>query len=68
MQNNQFNKTRRITTTTKQNKRNHNNKISISKTAEAEKELPEKITFSGSLTVGALAEELGKEPSELIKN
>lgn len=31
------------------------------------KELPEKITFSGTLTVGALAEELGKEPSELIK-
>ncbi|MFC8050839.1 translation initiation factor IF-2, partial [Bacillus subtilis] len=31
------------------------------------KELPEKITFSGTLTVGALAEELGKEPSEIIK-
>ncbi len=31
------------------------------------KELPEKITFSGSLTVGELAGELGKEPSEIIK-
>ncbi|MBD8068259.1 translation initiation factor IF-2 [Bacillus sp. PS06] len=32
-----------------------------------EKKLPEKITFSGSLTVGELAKELGKEPSEIIK-
>ncbi|TXC91917.1 translation initiation factor IF-2 [Metabacillus litoralis] len=31
------------------------------------KELPSKITFSGSLTVGELASELGKEPSEIIK-
>lgn len=30
-------------------------------------ELPEKITFSGSLTVSELAGKLGKEPSELIK-
>ncbi|WP_230959094.1 translation initiation factor IF-2, partial [Bacillus amyloliquefaciens] len=37
------------------------------KPLKPKKELPEKITFSGSLTVGALAEELGKEPSELIK-
>ncbi|WP_453996870.1 translation initiation factor IF-2 [Bacillus nitroreducens] len=32
-----------------------------------EKKLPEKITFIGSLTVGELAKELGKEPSEIIK-
>ncbi|MFC4320140.1 translation initiation factor IF-2 [Litchfieldia salsa] len=32
-----------------------------------EKKLPEKITFSGSLTVGELAKALGKEPSEIIK-
>jgi translation initiation factor IF-2 len=30
-------------------------------------ELPDKITFSGSLTVGELAKRLGKEPSEIIK-
>lgn len=32
-----------------------------------EKKLPEKIVFSGSLTVGELAKKLGKEPSEIIK-
>ncbi|MCY9268224.1 translation initiation factor IF-2, partial [Bacillus licheniformis] len=31
------------------------------------KELPEKIEFTNSMSVGALAEELGKEPSEIIK-
>ncbi|WP_096199401.1 translation initiation factor IF-2 [Bacillus sp. FJAT-45350] len=31
------------------------------------KELPSKITYSGSLTVGELAGKLNKEPSELIK-
>lgn len=30
-------------------------------------ETPDKITFSGSLTVGDLAKKLGKEPSEIIK-
>ncbi|HDR4266658.1 TPA: translation initiation factor IF-2 [Bacillus anthracis] len=30
-------------------------------------ETPDKITFSGSLTVGDLAKELSKEPSEIIK-
>lgn len=32
-----------------------------------EKELPSKITFSESLTVGELAKKLGREPSEIIK-
>jgi translation initiation factor IF-2 len=32
-----------------------------------EKKLPEKITFTGSLTVGELAGKLGKEPSEIMK-
>ncbi|AQQ53717.1 translation initiation factor IF-2 [Planococcus lenghuensis] len=32
-----------------------------------EKELPEKITFSESLSVGELAKKLGREPSEIIK-
>lgn len=31
------------------------------------KEIPGKITFTGSLTVGELAEKLQKEPSEIIK-
>ncbi|MRX70634.1 translation initiation factor IF-2 [Bacillus lacus] len=31
------------------------------------KELPSKITFSGSLSVGELAGKLGKEPAEIIK-
>ncbi|WP_017727354.1 translation initiation factor IF-2 [Halalkalibacterium ligniniphilum] len=31
------------------------------------KPLPDKITYSGSLTVGELADKLNKEPSELIK-
>ncbi|WLR43504.1 translation initiation factor IF-2 [Bacillus carboniphilus] len=33
----------------------------------APKELPSKIVYSGTLTVGELAEKLGKEPSEIIK-
>jgi len=35
--------------------------------AKPKKELPSKITFTGSLTVGELAAKLGKEPSEIIK-
>ena len=31
-------------------------------------ETPDKITFSGSLTVGDLAKKLSKEPSEIIKS
>ncbi|MCR2820678.1 translation initiation factor IF-2 [Lederbergia panacisoli] len=34
---------------------------------QKQKELPEKITFSGSLSVGELAKKLHREPSELIK-
>lgn len=61
-------KTRRITTTKKNKRNNNNNKNQHQqKPVKPKKELPEKITFSGTLTVGALAEELGKEPSELIK-
>ncbi|WP_438421941.1 translation initiation factor IF-2 [Bacillus siamensis] len=67
VQNNQFNKNKKNNNKNK-NKRNHNNKNQYQqKPLKPKKELPEKITFSGSLTVGALAEELGKEPSELIK-
>lgn len=66
VQNNQFNKNKK--NNNNKNKRNHNNKNQYQqKPLKPKKELPEKITFSGSLTVGALAEELGKEPSQLIK-
>ncbi|HLR10703.1 MAG TPA: translation initiation factor IF-2 [Sporosarcina sp.] len=34
---------------------------------KVQKELPEKITFYESLTVGELADKLGREPSEIIK-
>ncbi|MEC3653557.1 translation initiation factor IF-2 [Bacillus siamensis] len=71
VQNNQFNKNKKNNNNNNnknKNKRNHNNKNQHQqKPLKPKKELPEKITFSGSLTVGALAEELGKEPSELIK-
>ncbi|WP_415272755.1 translation initiation factor IF-2 [Bacillus siamensis] len=68
VQNNQFNKNKKNNNNKNKNKRNHNNKNQYQqKPLKLKKELPEKITFSGSLTVGALAEELGKEPSELIK-
>ncbi|MDM5301781.1 translation initiation factor IF-2 [Bacillus subtilis] len=67
VQNNQFNKNKK-NNNNKKNKRNNNNKNQYQqKPVKPKKELPEKITFSGTLTVGALAEELGKEPSELIK-
>jgi translation initiation factor IF-2 len=33
----------------------------------ANNDIPDKITFSGSLTVAELARDLGKEPSEIIK-
>ncbi|WP_273125593.1 translation initiation factor IF-2 [Metabacillus sp. HB246100] len=53
-------------------KRNNNNKkqkgsFQQQQPPKPKKELPSKITFSGSLTVGELASELGKEPSEIIK-
>ncbi|MCY8118726.1 translation initiation factor IF-2 [Bacillus spizizenii] len=67
VQNNQFNKNKK-NNNNKKNKRNHNNKNQHQqKPVKPKKELPEKITFSGTLTVGGLAEELGKEPSEIIK-
>ncbi|MBE4908688.1 translation initiation factor IF-2 [Bacillus luteolus] len=56
------------------NKNNNNNKNKYNQhqnqqvaPKKPEKKLPEKITFVGSLTVGELAKELGKEPSEIIK-
>ncbi|WP_026559310.1 translation initiation factor IF-2 [Bacillus sp. J37] len=50
----------------KNNKKSKGNQ-SFQQQPKPKKELPEKITFSGSLSVGELAGELGKEPSEIIK-
>ncbi|WP_299090147.1 translation initiation factor IF-2 [uncultured Metabacillus sp.] len=50
-------------------KNNKKNKGNFQQQAQPKpkKELPSKITFTGSLTVGELASKLGKEPSEIIK-
>ncbi|QCJ42071.1 translation initiation factor IF-2 [Bacillus sp. S3] len=58
-----------------QNRNNHNNKKKKAHTPvqhtqpvkKKEKELPAKITFSESLTVGELAKKIYREPSEIIK-
>ncbi|QED47584.1 translation initiation factor IF-2 [Cytobacillus dafuensis] len=54
------------------NKNKNNNKGRVQQTQAAQapkkvKELPEKITFSESLTVAELAKKLYREPSEIIK-
>ncbi|WP_050614817.1 translation initiation factor IF-2 [Bacillus testis] len=51
------------------NKKQHNsgNKTPQMHTPRKEKELPKKITFTESLTVGELAKKLHREPSEIIK-
>lgn len=55
----------------KQNRNNRKgqqtNKAPQMHTPRKERELPEKITFSESLTVGELAKKLHREPSEIIK-
>ncbi|WP_102028258.1 translation initiation factor IF-2 [Salirhabdus sp. Marseille-P4669] len=53
----------------KQKKNKHMNTNNNDKQQPQQKntETPNKITFSGGLTVGELASELGKEPSEIIK-
>ncbi|MDQ0230490.1 translation initiation factor IF-2 [Metabacillus malikii] len=50
-----------------QNKKHKGNAVQQQVQPKPKKELPSKITFSGSLTVGELAAKLGKEPSEIIK-
>ncbi|QOR68597.1 translation initiation factor IF-2 [Cytobacillus suaedae] len=61
-----FNKNKNKNNNNNKNKYNqHQNQAPAPK--KPEKKLPEKITFVGSLTVGELAKELGKEPSEIIK-
>ncbi|MGE8204042.1 translation initiation factor IF-2 [Heyndrickxia sp. NPDC080065] len=53
----------------KNNKNNNRNKQKSQQPTQPpkKKELPSKITFSGSLTVAELAKKLHREPSELIK-
>ncbi|MTH52784.1 translation initiation factor IF-2 [Bacillus mangrovi] len=45
----------------------NNNQRPAPQAEKPKKELPSKITFTGSLTVGELAQKLHKEPSEIIK-
>ncbi|MEC3607140.1 translation initiation factor IF-2 [Bacillus glycinifermentans] len=68
VQNTQFNnKNKKKNNNNKKNRRNKNHQSPQEKQVKPKKELPEKISFTNSMTVGQLAEELGKEPSEIIK-
>ncbi|RIW36445.1 translation initiation factor IF-2 [Bacillus salacetis] len=51
----------------KSNKNNRNQQSNNQPQKKKEKELPEKITFSESLTVAELGRKLHREPSEIIK-
>ncbi|KEP29468.1 translation initiation factor IF-2 [Bacillus safensis] len=70
VQNNQFNKNKKNNNQNKnKNKRGGNNKSQHqqARPVKPKKELPEKIEFTNSMTVGQLADELGKETAEIIK-
>ncbi|MED0864950.1 translation initiation factor IF-2 [Bacillus safensis] len=70
VQNNQFNKNKKNNNQNKnKNKRGGNNKSQYqqARPVKPKKELPEKIEFTNSMTVGQLADELGKETAEIIK-
>ncbi|AMM97315.1 translation initiation factor IF-2 [Bacillus pumilus] len=70
VQNNQFNKNKKNNNQNKnKNKRGGNNKSQHqqARPVKPKKELPEKIEFTNSMSVGQLAEELGKETAEIIK-
>lgn len=49
------------------NNRNQKNKQPFTPTPMKQRELPEKITFTESLTVAELAKKLHREPSEVVK-
>ncbi|MFQ3543290.1 translation initiation factor IF-2 [Halobacillus rhizosphaerae] len=51
----------------KKNQKNTQQRPNPQQQAPKKKQTPEKITFSGSLTVGELADKLNKESSEIIK-
>ncbi|MBD3109401.1 translation initiation factor IF-2 [Bacillus sp. AGMB 02131] len=61
---NQFNKGKKQN---RNNRKGQTNRAPQMHTPRKERELPEKITFSESLTVGELAKKLHREPSEIIK-
>ncbi|MGG3572135.1 translation initiation factor IF-2 [Bacillus gobiensis] len=61
------NKNKKNNKNNKKNNKRNNNQQNNFKQPKPVKALPEKITFTNSKSVGALAEELGREPSEIIK-
>ncbi|WP_419157261.1 translation initiation factor IF-2 [Rossellomorea sp. BNER] len=66
--NNNFNNNNKKGRNNRNNKRqNRNVKSTFVPTPPKKKELPEKITFTESLTVAELAKKLHREPSEVIK-
>ncbi|MBD3858241.1 translation initiation factor IF-2 [Bacillus sp. 28A-2] len=69
VQNNQFNKNKKNNNQNKNKNKRGGNKQQHqqARPVKPKKELPEKIEFTNSMTVGQLAEELGKESAEIIK-
>nr|MDH3176828.1 translation initiation factor IF-2 [Bacillus pumilus] len=69
VQNNQFNKNKKNNNQNKNKNKRGGNKSQHqqARPVKPKKELPEKIEFTNSMTVGRLAEELGKESAEIIK-
>ncbi|OLP66400.1 Translation initiation factor IF-2 [Bacillus pumilus] len=68
VQNNQFNKNKNNNQNKNKNKRGGNKpQNQQARPMKPKKELPEKIEFTNSMSVGQLADELGKESAEIIK-
>ncbi|MEK5497192.1 translation initiation factor IF-2 [Bacillus sp. FSL M8-0077] len=69
VQNNQFNKNKKNNNQNKNKNKRGGNKAQHqqARPVKPKKELPEKIEFTNSMTVGQLADELGKETAEIIK-
>ncbi|MEW6977662.1 translation initiation factor IF-2 [Bacillus pumilus] len=67
VQNNQFNKNKKNNNQNKNKRGGNKSQHQQARAVKPKKELPEKIEFTNSMTVGQLAEELGKESAEIIK-
>ncbi|WP_345807469.1 translation initiation factor IF-2 [Bacillus pumilus] len=67
VQNNQFNKNKKNNNKNKNKRGGNKSQHQQARPVKPKKELPEKIEFTNSMTVGQLAEELGKESAEIIK-
>ncbi|MFS0656285.1 translation initiation factor IF-2 [Bacillus sp. 179-C3.3 HS] len=69
VQNNQFNKNKKNNNQNKNKNKRGGNKPQNqqARPMKPKKELPEKIEFTNSMSVGQLADELGKESAEIIK-